>query len=133
MISSLYLSPGFFRARLEVFPGLIAGGLKLLQLHFSFILFVLQGVDGFVVFDLRIGLGIIRLGPEQGIWALHSFNCASSFSSYAFLLFFITTSMIERCAYYQAFLLPMTGNTILPTCTLPPTIGNSGKYGMYLK
>lgn len=89
MISSLYLSPGFFRARLEVFPGLIAGGLKLQEFRFRFILFVLQGVDGFVVFDLRIGLGIVRLGPEQS-------DLRAPFLQLRFELFLVCFSCILR-------------------------------------
>ena len=65
MKGGLDLGPGFFRACFEVFPCLIAGGLQLLQLRLGFILFSLQCVDGFVVFDLRIGLGIVGLGLEQ--------------------------------------------------------------------
>ena len=65
VIGGFDFSPGFFRACFDGFPCPIAGGLQLLQLRLGLILFVLQGVDGFVVIDLRVGLGIRRLGLEQ--------------------------------------------------------------------
>jgi hypothetical protein len=54
----LDVGPGFFCACLQVFPCLIAGGLQLVQLCPGIILLVLQRFDCFVVFDLRLGLGL---------------------------------------------------------------------------
>jgi len=58
-------SPGFFRASFDGFPCLIAGGLQFLQPRLGLIVFVLQVSDALVVIDLRVGLGILRLGLEQ--------------------------------------------------------------------
>jgi hypothetical protein len=65
VIGGLDFSPGFFRASFDGFPCLIAGGLQLLQLRLGLILFVLQGLNGFVGIDLRVCLGILRLGLEK--------------------------------------------------------------------
>ena len=65
MIGGLHFSPGFFRACFDGFPGLIAGGLQLLQLGLGLILFLLQGLNGFVVINPSVGFGIFRLGFEQ--------------------------------------------------------------------
>ena len=65
MVGGLDFRPGFFRACFDGFPCLIAGGLQLLQLRLGLILFVLQGLDGFVVIDPSVGLGIFHLGSEQ--------------------------------------------------------------------
>ena len=65
MIGGLDFSPGFFRACFNGFPCLIAGGLQLLQLRLGPIMFALQGLDFFVVIDLRVGFGSFRLGLEQ--------------------------------------------------------------------
>lgn len=58
-------SPGLSCACLQVFPCLIAGGLQLVQLCPDLILLVLQGIDGFIVFDLRFGLGLVSPCLEQ--------------------------------------------------------------------
>ena len=65
MEGGLDFSPSFFRACFDGFPCLITGGLQLLQLRLGLILFLLQGLDGFVVIDPNVGLGIFRLGSEQ--------------------------------------------------------------------
>jgi len=61
----LNLISSLFRACFEVFPCLIAGGLHLVQLCPGLILPVLQGFDAFVVFDLPLGLGLVRPCLEQ--------------------------------------------------------------------
>jgi hypothetical protein len=55
------------------------------------------------------------LALSRASWALHSFNCASSFSSYTFLLSFITASVRKSFCPNRALYYPFTA----APCTLP--------------
>ena len=66
MEGCLEFIPSLFCSYLQVFPCLIPGGLQLVQLFPRLILLMMQRFDGFVVFDLRLGLGLVRPGLGDG-------------------------------------------------------------------